>query len=68
MNSYAIDTRIKNGHLELNNIPVADDIDVKVLIVPKIKLSELSFTKVRKLSKDVPGNMADDISEERDER
>ena len=35
MNQYSVDTKLVNGHLELNNIPFPDNIEVKVFIVPK---------------------------------
>ena len=68
MNNYSIDTKIKNGHLELSNIPIPDDVNVKVVIIPKIKLSDLSLDKSNKLSKSIKGNISDDINSERDER
>jgi len=68
MSQYAIDTYLKNGHLELDNIPFPDDIEVKVCIIPKVKLSEMSFNEIRQITKSIKGNLSDDIDLERDER
>ncbi len=68
MNQYSVDTRLINGHLELNNIPFSDNTEVKVFIVPKIKLSELSFAKIRNLTKKIKGNISENIDKERDTR
>ena len=35
MNQFVAETSITNGHLELNNIPFADDMRVKVIVIPK---------------------------------
>ena len=66
MNSYSIDTQIKNGHLELNNVPFSNDIDVRVLIIPKVNLSKMSFNKILKTTKLIKGNISDDINKARD--
>ncbi len=68
MSQYAVDTHIKNGHLELDNIPFPDDVEVSVLVIPKVKLSAMSFNKVRQLTKSIKGNLSDDVETERSER
>jgi len=68
MKPFTVDTRISNGHLTLQNLPFSDDIDIRVFIIPKIKLSEMSFNKIRKLTKPIKGNLSDDVDAERNER
>jgi hypothetical protein len=68
MTQYTTDTHVKNGHLELNNIPIADNIEVRVCVVPKVKLAEMSFQKTRKLTKSIKGNLSDTVETERNER
>lgn len=68
MKPYTVDTRIRNGHLELKNVPFSDNVEIRVFIIPKIKLSEMSFDKIRKLTKPIKGNLSDDIDAERNER
>ncbi len=64
MNQLEIDAKIIGGELTLKNLPV-DNADVKVVIMPKVKLEQMSFPKVRELLRDVKGSLADDIIEER---
>ena len=68
MTPYAIDTHLSNGHLELNNIPFPDNIEVRVYVVPKVKLSDMSYKKIRTLTKPIKGNISDYVDKERDER
>ncbi|OQX22841.1 MAG: hypothetical protein BWK80_29095 [Desulfobacteraceae bacterium IS3] len=68
MTHYAIDGVIKNGHLELDNVPFPDNVEVLIFIVPKVDLSQMSFEKVRQLTKGIKGNIADAVNKERDER
>lgn len=68
MTQYATDAHVKNGHLELNNVPFTDDIEVRVYVIPKVNLSELSFEKTRILTKSIKGNLSEYVNTERDER
>ncbi len=68
MTQFTTDTHVKNGHLELNNIPFADNIEVRVSVVPKVNLSEMSFNKIRLLTKPIKGNISRNVHTERDER
>ena len=68
MEHYTVDTHIKNGHLELNNLPFSDNMEVRVVVVPKIKLSMMSFEKAQQLTKSIKGNLSDDVDTERNER
>ena len=68
MKPYRVDTRVSNGHLTLKNVPFSDDMEIRVFIIPKIKLSEMSFNKIRKLTKPIKGNLSDDVDAERNER
>ena len=43
---YAIDTHVKEGHLELSNLPFEDGVAVKVVLIPKASLSKMSLKKV----------------------
>ncbi len=65
MNQFITDTRIIKGHLELSNIPFSSDLDVKVIVIPKVKLERMSFEKVQQLTKSIKGNLSDDVIGER---
>lgn len=66
MSQYTIETRIKQGNLKLSNIPIANNTDVKVIIIPKIDLKKLNLDKVSDLLKSVSGNLAEDVIGSRD--
>lgn len=68
MKQYVADSRVRNGRLELENVPFSDNAEVRIFVVPKVRLSEMSFTKIRKLTRSVRGNLSDEIDRERDER
>ncbi|NCS87678.1 MAG: hypothetical protein AUK34_03400 [Ignavibacteria bacterium CG2_30_36_16] len=67
MNQYVIDARIKDGYLSLKDLPFKEETEVKVIVIPKINFRELSFLKVRELTKSIMGNISDDIISEREE-
>jgi hypothetical protein len=67
MNQYVIDARIKDGYLSIKDLPFKEETDVKVIVIPKINFKELSFLKIRELTKSIKGNISDDISSEREE-
>lgn len=67
MEQYIVDARVKNGYLSIGNLPFNDDADVKVIVMPKIKFEDLSFVKVRELTKSIKKNISDDIISEREE-
>lgn len=66
MSQYTTETRIKEGNLKLSNIPIANDTDVKVIIIPKIDLEKLNLNKVSNLLKSITGNLAEDVQKCRD--
>jgi hypothetical protein len=68
MSRFIADSKIINGHLELDNIPLPNNAEVKVYVILKTELSNMSFKKVQELTKDIPGNLSDDIITERGER
>jgi len=68
MRQYVADSHIRNGRLELENVPFSDDVEIRIFVVPKVRLAEMSFTRIRELSKSVKGKLSDDIDRERDER
>lgn len=68
MSQFVTETSITHGHLELNNIPFADNIAVKVIIVPTVDLAQMSFPEIWKETKTIQGTLSDDIRKERDER
>lgn len=68
MSQFVAETLITNGHLELNNIPFANNMHVKVIIIPKVELSQMSFPHIWKTTQLIQGNLADDIARERGER
>ena len=65
MAQYSTDTFVRNGRLEINNLPFPENAEVRVFVVPKINLSEMSFHKVRELTKSIKRNISDDIDRER---
>ncbi len=66
MNQYVIDARIKDGYLSLKDLPFKEETEVKVIVIPKIHFRELSFLKIRELTKSIQGNISDDIISERE--
>ena len=68
MSQFVTETSIADGHLELNNIPFANNVPVKVIIIPKINLSNMSFPEIWKTTKTIHGKLSADIAQERDER
>ena len=66
MNQYVIDARIKDGYLSIKDLPFKEETDVKVIVIPKINFRELSFLRIRELTKSINGNISDDISSERE--
>ncbi len=68
MGSFIMDTRIKNGHLKLKDVPFNDDTDVKVIVIPKVNLEKMSFRESQNAAKSIKGNLSDDIVAERDHK
>lgn len=68
MSQFIAETSIMNGHLELNNIPFANNMHVKVIVIPKAELSQMSFSQAWEQTQSFEGNLAQDVSSERDER
>ena len=68
MSQFVAETSITNGHLELDNIPFANNVPVKVIVIPKAELSELSFPRIWETTQAIQGNLAADVTHERDER
>ncbi len=68
MSQFVAETSVTNGHLELNNIPFANNMPVKVIVIPKAELSQMSFPKIWETTQTIQGNLADDVTHERDER
>jgi hypothetical protein len=68
MSQFVAETSVTNGHLELNNIPFADNMHVKVIVIPKAELSQMSFSQAWEKTQAIQGNLADDVTHERDER
>ena len=68
MSQFVTETLITKGHLELNNIPFTDNVSVKVIIIPKVNLSNMSFPKIWETAKSIQGKLSTDVTLERDER
>ncbi len=68
MSQFVAETSVTNGHLELNNIPFANNMHVKVIVIPKAELSQMSFSQAWEHTQAIKGNLAHDVSSERDER
>ena len=67
MNRFVVDSRVINGHLKLQGLPL-EDIEVKVILIPKVNLSKMSFKKAQRLTKPIKGNLSDDITSDRNEK
>ncbi|HEX3036778.1 MAG TPA: hypothetical protein VHT73_16945, partial [Thermodesulfobacteriota bacterium] len=65
MSKIIIDTRIVNGQLKLQGIPLEDNTEVKVVVIPKVNLSKMSFQDSQLLTKTIKGNLSDDVVSER---
>ncbi len=65
MSQLTIETRVKHGQLLINNIPFADETDVKVIVIPKVNVKQMSFAQIQALTKPIKGNLSDDIIQER---
>ena len=50
MSQYVVDGRVVNGRLHLQNIPMNNDTDVKVIVIPKADLAKMSFRAVQDLT------------------
>jgi len=59
------EVNIKDGHLELNELPFSDDTIVNVIIFPKVDLEKMLFEQAQVLSQSISGNLSDDIAKER---
>jgi len=68
MKQIIIDTRITNGYLKLHDIPLENDTEVRVIVIPKVNLSKMSLQNSQCLTKPVKGNLSDDIISERSEK
>jgi len=56
------EAHIKNGHLELNNLPFSDDAAVKVIIFSKVDLEKMAFEQAQRLTQSISGNLSNDYS------
>jgi len=65
MNQLVINTKIKKGTISIKDIPLSDNTDVQVVVIPKIILDNLSFKKIRELTKTIKGNISEEISQDR---
>lgn len=66
MTQFIAESSIKNGRIILNKIPLKENTKVKVILIPKVDLLSMSFSKIRRLTKGIKGNMSDDIIAERE--
>ena len=65
MSQIVLDSRITNGLLNLKNIPLDDNTEVKVIVIPNINLSKMSFENSQKITGRIKGNLSDDVIAER---
>lgn len=68
MRQFVTETSIQHGHLELHNIPFADNVTVKVIVIPKVELIDMSFPHIWEMTNSIKGNLAGDVAQERAER
>ncbi len=50
----------------VSEIPFKDNTKVKVVLIPKVELSQMSFEKAQELTRKIKCNLSNDISKERD--
>ena len=65
MAQFVAEASIKHGQLALNKIPLKDNTKVKVVLIPKVELSQMSFEKAQELTRKIKGSLSNDIIEER---
>jgi hypothetical protein len=68
MTQYIVNTIVKDGHVEINDLPFPNLSRIKVLLLPEIDIKEMSFFKAQELTKEIKGNLSDEIDFERGER
>lgn len=68
MTQFVVETSITNGRLELSNVPFENGAPVKVIVIPKANLSEMSIPEMWEATKSIQGKLSTDIGLERDER
>ena len=68
MGQFVVDTAVKDGRIELDKLPFREKMKVKVVVIPKIELKKMSFSKLVGQKVNVDGSIADLVSAERDER
>lgn len=67
MTQCVLDAKVKDGFLSIGNLPFKEETEVMVIVIPKVIFSELSFQKIRELTKSIKGNISDDMISEREE-
>ncbi len=65
MTQYITETKVEKGTINLSDIPIKNNTDVKVIIIPKVELDKLLSDKAIYLSKDIKGNLSDEIIRDR---
>lgn len=65
MSQFVVETRISKGYITLQNIPLEDNTEVKVIVIPKANLSKMSFRRSQSLTRTITGNLSDDVIAER---
>ena len=65
MPQIVVEGRIKNGSLKLEGLPLEDETQVQVVVIPKIRLDAMSFLEVQELSRNLEGSLSDDVVRER---
>jgi len=68
MRQFVLETRVKKGRLELDNVPFSDETEVKIIVIPKIDLGKMQFSEIRKLTTSIRGKLSDDIESERNQK
>lgn len=68
MSQIILNTRVINGHLKLQDIPLDNNTEVQVIVIPKLDLSKMSFQKSQRLTKSIKGNLSEDVISERYEK
>ena len=67
MSQLVIDGKVQKGHIKLDNIPLPDNAEVMIYIIPKLKLENLDLEKVLEMTRTIHGNLSDDIVRDRGE-
>ena len=68
MGQIIYNAKVRKRKLSLSNIPFSDNTKVQVIILPMVNYDDMKFNEAQKITKTIPGNLSDDLIEERNKR